>query len=160
MKVHQLSALALAMCLGGFAPGASAHGLKCGDLHVAHPYAMPSLVGSKVGAAYFIAIKNNGKEADQLVSAKSDVSSTVEIHEMMMDNNVMKMRAVPEVQLPAGYEVTFKHGQANGYHLMLIDLKNPLKQGDKFPVTLKFKRAGECQAEVWVEAPKADAHKH
>lgn len=160
MKVHPLSAFALALCSGVFAQGASAHALKCGDLHVAHPYAIPSLVGSKVGAAYFIAIKNNGKEADQLLGAHSDVSSAVEIHEMLMDNKVMKMRAVPEVQLPAGYEVTFKHGQANGYHLMLIDLKKPLKQGDKFPVTLKFKRAGECQSDVWVEAPKPDAHKH
>ena len=160
MKVHQLSALALTVCLGGFAPSVLAHALKCGAIDVAHPYAMPSLVGSKVGAAYFVAIKNNGKEADQLLGAKSDVSSSVEIHEMLMDNNVMKMRSVPEVQLPAGYEVAFKHGQANGYHLMLIDLKKPLKQGDKFPVTLNFKRAGECQAEVWVEAPKPDAHKH
>ena len=106
------------------------------------------------------AIKNNGKEADQLLGAKGDVSSSVEIHEMQLENNVMKMRAVPEVQLPVGYEVTFKHGQANGYHLMLIDLKKPLKQGDKFELTLNFKKAGDCQAEFWVEAPKSDSHKH
>lgn len=160
MNANQLGALALATCLAGFSQGAVAHALKCGDLVVAHPYATPTLAGSKVGAAFFMAIKNNGKEADQLLGAKGEVSASVEIHEMTMDNNVMKMRAVPEVQLPAGYEVTFKHGQANGYHLMLMDLKKPLKQGDKFPLTLKFKRAGECQADVWVEAPKADAHKH
>ena len=160
MKVNRFSALALATCLASLSPGVLAHALKCGDLVVAHPYATPTLAGSQVGAAYFMAIKNNGKEADQLLGAKGDVSASVEIHEMKMDNNVMKMRAVPEVQLPAGYEVTFKHGQANGYHLMLLDLKNPLKQGDKFPLTLKFKRAGECQADVWVEASKAETHKH
>lgn len=160
MKLNQLSALALATCLAGFSQGTMAHALKCGDLDVAHPYATPSLAGSKVGAAYFMAIKNNGKEADQLVGATGDVSASVEIHEMTMDNNVMKMRAVSEVQLPAGFEVAFKHGQANGYHLMLMDLKKPLKPGDKFPLTLKFKRAGECQADVWVDAPKPDAHKH
>lgn len=160
MKLNQLSALALATCLAGFSQGALAHALKCGDLVVAHPYATPTLAGSQVGAAYFMAIKNNGKESDQLLGAKGDVSASVEIHEMTMDNHVMRMRAVSEVQLPAGYEVSFKHGQANGYHLMLMDLKKPLKPGDKFPLTLKFKRAGECQADVWVEAPKADAHKH
>jgi copper(I)-binding protein len=107
-----------------------------------------------------MAIKNNGKEVDQLLGAKGNVSSSVEIHEMQLENNVMKMRAVQEVQLPVGYEVTFKHGQANGYHLMLIDLKKSLKQGDKFALTLNFKKAGDCQAEFWVEAPKSDSHKH
>ena len=107
-----------------------------------------------------ITIKNNGKEADQLLGAKGNISSSVEIHEMQLDNNVMKMRAVPEVQIPAGYEVTFKHGQANGYHLMLIDIKKPLKQGDKFELTLNFKKSGDCRAEFWVEAPKADTHQH
>ena len=56
--------------------------------------------------------------------------------------------------------MTFKHGQANGYHLMLIDMKKPLKQGDKFELTLNFKKSGDCRAEFWVEAPKADTHQH
>jgi copper(I)-binding protein len=93
---------------------AMAHSVKCGDLNVMHPYSVPSIAGTKNGAAYFIAIKNNGKEADQLIGASSTVSGSVELHEMIMDGNVMKMRSVPEVQLPAGYEVTFKHGAANG----------------------------------------------
>jgi copper(I)-binding protein len=139
---------------------AMAHSVKCGDLDVVHPYTVPSIAGTKNGAGYFIAIKNNGKEADQLIGASTTASKSVELHEMTMDGNVMKMRQVPEVQMPAGYEVTFRHGEANGYHLMLIDLKNPLKEGDKFPVTLNFKRAGKCEAEVWVEAPKKNDHKH
>ena len=137
-----------------------AHGVKCGDLNIAHPNSNPTIGSGNTGAVYFMNIKNNGKDVDQLISARADVSSSIEIHEMSLENNIMKMRAIPEVQLPSGFEVTFKHGQANGYHLMLIDLKKPLKLGDKFPVTLKFKKAGECQAEVWVEAPKGEAHKH
>jgi hypothetical protein len=151
---------AAALVMSAFTQTSMAHAVKCGELQVAHPYATPTLDGVKNGAAYFMAIKNSGKQNDQLIGAGSDVSRSVEIHEMTMDKGVMKMRAVPEVQLPAGFDVTFKHGQANGYHLMLIDLKKPLKLGDKFPIMLKFKRAGECQAEVWVEAPKADEHKH
>ena len=160
MKFKFLLVILIAACLSGFSQIANAHALKCGELNIAHPYSTPTMSGIKNGAAYFMSIKNNGKEADQLLSAKGDVSSSVEIHEMQLENNVMKMRAVPEVQLPAGYEVTFKHGQANGYHLMLIDLKKSLKQGDKFALTLNFKKAGDCQAEFWVEAPKSDSHKH
>lgn len=107
-----------------------------------------------------MAIKNNGKENDQLICAPSDVAASVELHEMLMEDNVMKMRATPEIQLPAGYEVAFKHGQSSGYHLMLNDLRRPLKVGDKFPIALSFKKAGECLAEVWVEGVKIDAHKH
>jgi copper(I)-binding protein len=160
MKFKLLNLIVIASCFTGFSQIANSHALKCGELNVAHPYSIPTLSGSKNGAAYFMAIKNNGKEVDQLLGAKGNVSSSVEIHEMQLENNVMKMRAVTEVQLPVGYEVTFKHGQANGYHLMLIDLKKSLKQGDKFALTLNFKKAGDCQAEFWVEAPKSDSHKH
>lgn len=139
---------------------AVAHGVKCGDLNIAHPYSTPTHGIGNTGALYFMNIKNNGKDVDQLIGARTELSSTVEIHEMSLENNIMKMRAIPEVQLPPGFEVTFKHGQANGYHLMLIGLKKPLKLADKFPVTLKFKKAGECQVEVWVEAPKGESHKH
>ena len=137
-----------------------AHGVKCNDIQVAHPYSTPTIGASKTGAVYFKSMNNTGKEVDQLIGARAHVSSSVEIHEMSLEQNIMKMRAIPEVQLPPGFEVSFKHGQANGFHLMLIDLHKPLKLGDKFPITLQFKRAGECQAEVWVENPKADAHRH
>lgn len=160
MRSKFLYALMLVIGLTCFSQFVSAHALKCGDLEVAHPYSAPTIAGSKTGAAYFMAIKNNGKESDQLLGAKGDVSSMVEIHQMLMENNVMMMRSVSEVVLPAGYEVSFKNGQANGYHLMLIDLKKPLKEGDKFSLALNFKKTGWCQAEFWVEAPKSDAHKH
>ena len=160
MTIKKFKTLALIGVLAVTSHVAMAHGVKCGDLNIAHPYSTPTIGTGNTGAVYFMNIKNNGKDVDQLIGARVDVSSAVEIHEMSLENNIMKMRAIPEVQLPSGFEVTFKHGQANGFHLMLIDLKKPLKLGDKFPVTLKFKKAGECQAEVWVEAPKSEAHKH
>ncbi len=160
MAINKLKTLALGGALALTSHVALAHGLKCGDLNIAHPYSTPTLGSSNTGAVYFMNIKNNGKDIDQLIGARTEVSSSVEIHEMSLEKNIMKMRAISEVQLPPGLEVTFKHGQANGYHLMLIGLKKPLKLADKFPVTLKFKKAGECQAEVWVEAPKGESHKH
>jgi len=160
MNVKKLYALTLMGALALTSQVALAHGVKCGELNIAHPYSTPTIGSGNTGAVYFMNIKNEGKEVDQLIGARADVSSSVEIHEMTLESNAMKMRAIPEVQLPSGFEVTFKHGQANGFHLMLLDLKKPLKLGDKFPVTLKFKKAGECQVEVWVEAPKGEAHKH
>lgn len=160
MNIKKIHACILFGTLALTSQMAVAHGVKCGELNIAHPYSTPTIGAGNTGAIYFMNIKNNGKEVEQLIGARSEVSSGIEIHEMSLENNVMKMRAIPEVQLPSGFEVTFKQGQANGYHLMLIDLKKPLKLGDKFPVTLKFKKAGECQAEVWVEAPKAEVHKH
>jgi len=137
-----------------------AHGVKCGDITVAHPYSTPTIGSVTTGSVYFMNIMNNGKELDQLIDARADVSSSVEMHQMSLENNIMRMRAVSEVKLPPGYEVVFKHGQANGFHLMLINLKKPLKVGGKFPITLKFKRAGDCMAEVWVEEPKLEMHQH
>ncbi len=160
MTIKKLRTLTLVGVLALTSHVALAHGVKCGDLNIAHPYSTPTIGSGNTGAVYFMNIKNNGKNVDQLIGARTDVSSSVEIHEMSLENNVMKMRAIPEVQLPSGFEVTFKHGQANGYHLMLIDMKKPLKLGAKFPVILKFKKAGECQAEVWVEAPKGESHQH
>jgi periplasmic copper chaperone A len=160
MTTQSLASIALATTLALSTSLSQAHGVQCGDLRIAHPYATPSQGIHKTGAVYFVHIKNEGQEADQLLSARSEVAATVEIHEMRLADQVMRMRAVPQVALPGGEQVSFRHGQAHGHHLMLLDLKQPLKVGDRFAVTLQFRRAGECQAEAWVEAPKADAHRH
>ncbi len=135
-----------------------AHSFKIGEISIAHPYASPSANGAKNGAAYFENIKNNGKQTDFLVSASSPASNTVELHIMSMDGDVMRMREVKEIEVAAGAEVKMQPGK--GYHLMLIGLKNPLKEGDKVPVKLKFKIAGEIEVIANVEKPKSSAHDH
>ena len=91
------------------------------------------------------------KSADgaTLVAAETPVAGVVEIHEMKMDNNVMKMRAVPKLDLPAGQTVDLKPG---GYHVMLMDLKQPLKTGDSVPIKLKFQGKDGKPQEVEVKA--------
>jgi len=155
----------LVLCWGLLlAQPAQAHGFAVGDLFVRHPYATPSLAGSQNGAVYFKGIKNAGKETDQLLSAKTQVADKVEIHEMTMDGDVMKMRPLSSIEIPAGGEVSVAKGNPNGYHLMLLGLKQPLKDGDRFPVWLTFKRSGEVRVEVYVQTPKAPAqseqHQH
>jgi copper(I)-binding protein len=103
---------------------------------------------------YFRAIKNNGTEPDRLLSAHTPAATTVELHRMEMDVDVMRMRAVPAIELPAKTEVRLRHGTPDGHHLMLLGLKAPLKDGDRFPVTLTFQRAGEREVMVWVQTPR------
>ena len=90
-------------------------------------------------------------QGGRLVSASSPVAGVVEIHEMSMDGDVMKKRALPGgLALPAGKAVALKPG---GYHLMLLDLKQPLKTGDTVPVTLVFEGADKKRETVEIKAP-------
>jgi copper(I)-binding protein len=86
----------------------------------------------------------------KLVSATSPIAGVVEIHEMVMDGSVMKMRAIPGLELPAGKAVDLKPG---GYHLMLMDLKQELKVGESVPVTLVIEGAGGKRESVELKAP-------
>ena len=104
-------------------------------------------------------------QGGKLVSAQSPVAGVTEVHEMAMDGNVMKMRAVPALELPAGKAVELKPG---GYHVMLMDLKQPLQDGESVPLTLvvegKDGKRETLELKVPVKAlsaakPMAD-HKH
>lgn len=138
----------------GLLPAAYAAEFSKGNLVVANPVAMPTAPGQPHGAVFIQEIRNKGTMADELVGARSTgVSKTMEVHRMSMDNNVMKMREIPAIPVPANGKVSMQRGNPEGYHLMLMNLNKPLKEGDKFPVTLIFKNAGE--QEVTVEVKKA-----
>lgn len=141
-----------------------AHDFKAGDLRIDHPYATPSRPGLSTGAVYFRGIRNTGQTHDRLLSASTPVAGRVEIHRMQMlqgaQGDVMQMRAVPALDLPAGATVAMKHGTQDGHHLMLLDLKTPLKDGDRFPVTLTFEKAGVHEVKVWVQTPRAGTAGH
>jgi periplasmic copper chaperone A len=109
--------------------------------------------------------KITSDQGARLVSASSAVAAVVEIHEMSMEGDVMRMRALPKgLALPAGQLVELKPG---GYHLMLMDLKQPLKTGDTVAVTLVFEGADKKRETVEIQAPVkalaaagAEKHKH
>lgn len=142
-----------------FVMTAHAHGFSIGQLRIEHPYAPPSKHPTVAGV-FFKSIDNKGRDADELTGASSPIAQTVELHQMHMQGDVMRMRAVPAIVLPANSSVSFQHGQPDTFHLMLIGLKQPLKDGDRFPVTLQFKRAGEVEVMVWVQSPKEGAGSH
>jgi copper(I)-binding protein len=138
---------------------ASAHSYMLGAISVGHPYARATVPGQPSGGAY-LRLENTGAD-DKLVSVKAQVSQSVELHTSSMEGDVMRMRQVDAIDLPANKAVVLAPG---GMHIMLVGLKAPLKEGDRFPMTLKFEKAGEVVVDVVVQAvspeASASAHKH
>jgi periplasmic copper chaperone A len=122
---------------------ASAQQVKAGDLVIDHAWARATPAGAKVGGG-FLTIDNKGTTPDKLMGASSRAAGKVEVHETAINNGVATMRPVKDgLSIPAGQSVTLAPG---GYHLMMMELKGPLKKGDKLVVTLVFEKAGEVKA--------------
>jgi copper(I)-binding protein len=101
--------------------------------------------------AVFMRLKNEGEEADRLVGGTTDVAEVVEIHETVMEGEVMRMQMLPEgLEVPAKGEVLLKPG---GYHIMLIGMKRDLAVGDRFALILQFEKSGSIAVEPEVLEP-------
>ena len=131
----------------GMIATAQAQNAKVGSVQIENAYTRSTVPG-QMAAGGFMKIENKGP-VDQLISASSPVAGEVQLHEMAMEGNVMKMREVKEVVLPAGGAVELKPG---GMHLMFINIKAPLTAGETVPVKLKFAKAGEVEVKMPVNA--------
>lgn len=153
--------LCTATLLVAMATAAMAHDFRLGALRIDHPYATPTPAGAAHGAAYLRGIRNTGEQPDRLIGASTPVAGAVEIHRSVIDTqNVMRMRRIESIPLPPRADVPLRHG--GEHHLMLVGLKQPLKAGDRFPLSLRFEKAGEREVMVWVQQPRdvAGAHEH
>src|SRR5580700_11855812 len=129
-----------AALLGCLAAPARAEEVRAGDLVITQAWSRATPGGAKVGGGY-LTIENKGTAPDRLISGSADVAAKVQVHEMSMNNGVMTMRPIEGgVVIEPGKTVKLAPG---GLHLMLLDLKSPLKQGEKLPVTLEFEKAGK-----------------
>jgi copper(I)-binding protein len=109
------------------------------------------LMGMAGTGAVFMLIKNEGREADRVVGGQTDVAEVVEIHETVMEGDVMKMQMLPDgLEVPAGGEVLLKPGS---YHVMLIGMKRDLKLGDTFSLDLEFEKSGTITVTPQVRQP-------
>jgi periplasmic copper chaperone A len=121
---------------------------KAGDLVITQAWSRATPNGAKTGGGY-LTIENKGSTPDRLIGASADVAGKVEVHEMTMNEGVMKMRPLDKgLTIEPGKTVKLAPG---GYHLMMEDLKSPLKQGDKVPVTLDFEKAGKVTVSLDVQ---------
>lgn len=140
------AAIALSFVL---AVPAFAHGGESKGTEVSHPWVRATPGGSKITAA-FMEIKSEA--GDKLVAVKSPAAGRAEVHTHVMDGDVMKMRRVDVLDIAKGGARVLKPG---GDHIMLMDVKEPLKDGDLVKVTLTFEKAGDIEVEATVEAPGA-----
>ncbi|MDY7577682.1 copper chaperone PCu(A)C [Herbaspirillum sp. RTI4] len=138
-----------------FSNVALAHEYQLGDLRIDHPYARATAPGQPAGGAY-LEISNQGKSGDKLIAVASPAARSTEIHTMSMEGDVMKMREVGVIDIKPSEKITMRPG--NGYHIMMIGLKQQLKAGDKIPLTLTFEKAGKLEVSVQVEEMKAGTH--
>lgn len=131
---------------------------KIGELTVTTPWTRATPGGAKIAGGY-LKITNNGSASDRLLGAATTAAARVEIHEMSMTDGVMKMRPLPNgLDVKPGETVELKPG---GYHMMFMDLKQPLKQGETVKATLRFEKAGTLDVNFNVNAIGATGqHKH
>ena len=137
---HLISAALIALTTSAWAQGTA-------SVDVKEPWVRATVPQQKATGAF---MQLTAKADSKLVEVKSPVAGVVEIHEMAMVDNVMKMRQIPGLALPAGKAVELKPG---GYHVMLLDLKGQVKEGDVVPVTLVFEGKDGKRETLEVKAP-------
>lgn len=141
-------ALALSAVASLAASAAMAHGYRSGALSIQQPWSRETAVGQAVGGG-FLTIANSSARDDRLLSGTSPVAAEVQLHTMTLDGGVMRMRQVTDgIAVPAKGSVELKPG---GYHIMFMGLKRQLRQGERFPVTLRFQRAGSVAVQFAVQ---------
>lgn len=135
-----------------------AHEFKAGDIEIVHPWSRATPDGAKVAAGY-LTLRNDGSEADRLVSVSGEIAGKSEVHEMAVDaSGVMTMRPVEGgIEIPAGATVEFRPG---GFHIMFMGLERGVKEGEAFKGTLTFEKAGSIDVEFAVQAIGGAASGH
>lgn len=132
---------------------ATAHDMTHEGIVIDHPIMHPAL-GNPTMTVGYMRLLNKTDHADRLVAVRSDIADRIEIHTHIMDGEIMRMRRVDGVEVPANGKVAFAPG---GYHLMIFGLREKLIVGEEIPVELEFERAGTVTAPFWVEARTAPA---
>ena len=146
--------LATALLLALFVSGETHAQMSMNTITVEQAWARATPGGARTGAAY-MTLMNSGASADRLLSATTPVADQIQFHKETEDNGVSRMREVHSVEISPGGKVIFKPSEM---HIMIIGLKQPLKEGQAFPVTLQFEKAGKIDVTVPIE--KVGAMKH
>ncbi len=144
----RISLIAAVLVAAVSAMPALADDVTVGALKISAPWARATPKGAAVGGGY-MTITNTGSAPDRLVGGAADIAARFEMHEMSMDNGVMKMRELAQgLEIKPGEKVEFKPG---GYHVMFMGLKQQLIQGQRLKATLQFEKAGKVDVDFAIE---------
>ena len=150
----RIAAAAACIILASGPAAAHEHVVKAGSLEIVHPWSRATPGGAKVAVGY-VTVTNKGTSPDRLVAASAGgIAARGELHESGMKDGVMSMKPAEGIAVPAGGTLTLKPGS---WHIMFMGLKRPLKQGETFPGSLTFEKAGKVDVEFTVEALGAAA---
>jgi len=127
-------------------------------LVIDHPYATPTQSGATTASAYFRGIRNRGQQSERLLGASTPLAERVILQRSGPPETGEPLRNVDAIDLPARNTVQLRHTGA--YHLVLVGLRQPLKEGDRFDLTLVFERAGLHTVKVWVQTPRTSSSTH
>lgn len=162
LKSVAIVAAALTLVATSVAPGFAEHAqmVMAGDIKIEKAWTRATPEGAKAGGA-FVTLTNQGSEADRLLDVRSDVAAKVEIHEMSMNDGVMKMQRLEDgLALAAGATVELKPGS---FHIMMMGLQKAIGADEMVNITLVFERAGEVDVmfpAAPLGAPSMDDTKH
>ena len=125
-----------------------AHAHNKGELSVRHPWTRATPPGAKVAAGY-LEIRNSGRQPDRLIGASTPAAERVEVHVLIREGDVLRMREVKSLDVPARERLVLR---PSGSHLMIVGLERPFVKGERVLLTLHFEKAGELQIELEVQA--------
>lgn len=135
---------------------ALAHSYKIGAIEIGHAWARATAANAPTASVY-VPFLNTGKATDTLIGADTPLAAMAMLHETTEDNGIAKMRMIDTLELAPSKPVAMRPG---GKHFMLTGLKHPLSEGDKFPLTLHFAKAGSIEIQVMVHAAGAQSPSH
>ena len=133
-----------------------AHGSSVGELRIEHPYAMPGAAEAPQWMVYFRGIKNEGHTSDRLLKASTPVAAEVIFQRVMPAKSMLKTEVLGAIELPANLSTPMRHNLGE-YRLLLKEMKQPIKDGDHFDLTLTFEHAGSETVKVYVQSAQTDA---
>lgn len=124
-----------------------AHGFRQGEMSVRHPWTRATPPGASVAAGY-LEIRNGAREPDRLVGAATPLAERVELHVLVREGSVVRMRQVKNLDIPARERLVLA---PRGSHLMLVNIKRPFAAGERIPITLRFEKSGALEVELEVQ---------
>jgi copper(I)-binding protein len=138
-------------------PAIADEAVRAGDLRIDGAWARATPEAARQGAAY-LTVRNDSPTGDRLIGARTPAAARAELHTHTHDGGVMRMREVPAIEVEPGAAIALAPG---GHHIMLIDLAAPLRDGARFPLTLRFERAGDVVVQIPVRrGPPAGSPPH
>jgi copper(I)-binding protein len=141
----------IVLALAALAAAAEARSARVLNIEVSDVWSRATPPTANAGVAY-VAVTNQGGEADRIVAVEATVAPRAEMHMHVMDGDIASMRLVQAVEVHPSETIAFRPG---GLHIMLVDLKAPLKEGETFPLTLVFERSGRVRVDISIGKPGA-----